>query len=55
MSKFRPNIFLICTTLNYFLIGLIFINKVPQKLKFSNNVNNEKCAPKMIFFNEIFF
>ena len=23
--------------------------------KFSTNVNNEKCAPKMIFFNEIFF
>ena len=27
-------------------------NKVLQKLKFSTNVNNEKCAPKMIFFNE---
>ena len=26
-----------------------------QKLKFSKNVNDEKCAPKLIFFNEIFF
>ena len=30
------------------------INKVLQKLKFSKNFNNEKCAPKMIFFNENF-
>jgi hypothetical protein len=27
-------------------------NKVLQKLKFAKNVNNEKCAPKIIFFNE---
>ena len=27
-------------------------NKMLQKFKFSKNFNNEKCAPKMIFFNE---
>ena len=38
---------------NYFeLLILIFINKVLQKLKFLKNVNSEKCAHKMIFFNE---
>ena len=30
-------------------------NKVVQKLKFSKNVNNKKCTPKIIFFNEKFF
>ena len=29
--------------------GLLFSNKVLQKLKLSKN---EKCAPEMIFFNE---
>ena len=32
-----------------------WVNKVLQKLNFSKNVNNKKCAPKMILFNEIFF
>ena len=27
-------------------------NKLLQKLKFSKNVNNEKCAPKMLLLNE---
>ena len=30
----------------------ILENKVVEKLKFSKNVNNKKCAPKIIFFNE---
>ena len=33
-------------------IGLIFVNIVLQKLRFSKHVNNKKCAPKLIFFNE---
>ena len=33
-------------------LGSFLENKVLQKLKFSKNVNNEKCAPKMILFNE---
>ena len=33
--------------------GIFLENKVLQKLKFLRNVDNEKCAPKMIFFNEI--
>ena len=33
-------------------LGSFLENKVLQKLKFSKNVNNKKCAPKMIFFNE---
>ena len=40
------------TTSELTTIGLIFSNKVLQKLKFSKNVNNEKCTPEMIFFNE---
>ena len=52
MSKFSANIFLIQTTSEPTKIGLIFSNKVLQKLKSSENVNNEKCAPKMIFYNE---
>ena len=31
---------------------MILVNKVLLKLKFSKNVNNKKCAPKLIFFNE---
>ena len=26
-----------------------------KKLKFSKNVNNKKCAPKIVFFNDFFF
>ena len=55
MSKFSANIFLIQTTSDLTKIWLIFNNKMLQKLKFSKNVNNKKCAPKFIFFNEIFF
>ena len=29
-----------------------FIHKVTQKLMLSRNVNNKKCAPKLIFFYE---
>ena len=36
-------------------LDVILGNKVVQKLKFSKNVNNKKCAPKIIFFNEFFF
>ena len=31
-------------------LDLILGNKVVQKLKFSKNVNNKKCAPIIIFF-----
>ena len=31
---------------------MILVNKVLKKLKFSKNVNNKKCVPKLIFFNE---
>ena len=27
-------------------------NKVIEKLMLSKNVNNKKCAPKLVFFNE---
>ena len=33
-------------------LGSFLENKVLQKLKFSKNVKNKKCAPKLIFFNE---
>ena len=33
-------------------LDVILENKVVQKLKFSENVNNKKHAPKIIFFNE---
>ena len=33
-------------------LDVILGNKVVQKLKLSKNVNNKKCAPKIIFFNE---
>ena len=36
-------------------LGQILENKVVQKLKFSKNVNNNKDAPKLIFFNEKIF
>ena len=36
-------------------IGHDFSNKVVQKLKLSINIFYKKCAPKLIFFNEIFF
>ena len=31
---------------------MILVNKVLYKLKFSNNVNNKRHAPKLIFSNE---
>ena len=33
-------------------LGIILENKVIYKLMLSKNVNNKKCAPKLIFFNE---
>ena len=33
-------------------IGHHFSNKVIQKLILSKNVNNKKCTPKLVFFNE---
>ena len=33
-------------------LEVILENKVVQILKFSKNLNNKKCVPKMIFFNE---
>ena len=33
-------------------IGHHFSNKVIQKLILSKNVNNKKCAPKLVFFNK---
>jgi hypothetical protein len=33
-------------------MGMFLEKKVLQKWKFSKNVNNEKCSPEMIFFNE---
>ena len=56
MSKFRRKYFF--DTIYFKLLvscqklGTILENKVLQKLKFSKNVNNEKRAPKIIFFNE---
>ena len=29
-----------------------FIHKVTQKLMLSKNVNNQKCAPKLVSFNK---
>ena len=29
-----------------------FSNKVVEKLMLSKSVNSEKCAPKLVFFNE---
>ena len=31
---------------------IILENKMLEKLKVSKKVNNKKCAPKFIFFNE---
>ena len=33
-------------------MGKILESKVIQKLMLSKNVNNKKCAPELIFFNE---
>ena len=33
-------------------MGIILVRKVIEKLMLSKNVNNKKCAPKFIFFNE---
>ena len=33
-------------------LGIILEKKVISKLMLSKNVNNKKCAPKLIFFNE---
>ena len=59
MSKFSTNILF---DTNHFELLLsqqkmvtFLENKVLLKLNFSKNVNNEKCALKMIFFNEMGF
>ena len=33
-------------------LGSFLENKVLQKLKFSKNVNNKKCTPRMVFLIE---
>ena len=33
-------------------LGSFLENKVLQKLKFSKDFNDKKCAPKMMFFKE---
>ena len=33
-------------------LGIFLENKVIKKLMLSKNVNNQKCAPKFIIFNE---
>ena len=33
-------------------LGIILENKVIKKLMLSKNVNNKKCAPKFVFFND---
>ena len=33
-------------------LGIILENRVIKKLMLSKNVNNKKCAPELIFFNE---
>ena len=33
-------------------IHIFLENEVIKKLMLSNNVNNKKCTPKLIFFNE---
>ena len=33
-------------------MGIILESKVISKLMFKKNVNNKKCAPKLVFFNE---
>ena len=35
-------------------LGRFLENKVLQTLKFPKNANNEKCASKMILFNDVF-
>ena len=36
------------------ILGLILENKAFQNLKLPKNVQNKKCAPKLIFLNEFF-
>ena len=36
-------------------LGVILVNKVVLKLKSAKNVFYKKGAPKLIFFNELFF
>ena len=53
MSKFRTNPFLKRSTSELKKIGQIIREKNASKIKvFKKNVNNGKCAPKMIFLNE---
>ena len=33
-------------------LGIILVSKVIKEMMLSKNVNNKKCAPKLIFFNE---
>ena len=33
-------------------IGHHFSNKVILKMMLSKNINNKKCAPELVFFNE---
>ena len=33
-------------------IGHAFSNKEVQKRKLSKNISSEKCAPKLVYFNE---
>ena len=37
------------------ILGLILENKGFQNLKLRKNVQNIKCAPKLIFLSEFFF
>ena len=55
MSRFKTIFF----DTNYFelplnrqKLGTFLQNKVLQKLKFSKNISNKKCAPKLTFFND---
>ena len=49
MSKLRKTILLRTTQEK---LGSFLVNKFLQKLIFSKNVNNNKCASKLIFFNK---
>ena len=49
MSKPRKTILLRTTQEK---LGSFFVNKFLQKLIVSKNVNNNKCASKLIFFNK---
>ena len=37
------------------ILGLILENKGFQNLKLRKSVQNKKCAPELIFLNEMFF